>query len=257
MSRVALVTLATGRYVEFVPQLAASATLHVEGAVLFVLSDTPPPPTTDLEVRWLPWGHTPWPYSTWLRHRAISAYAAEFDEFDVVIHLDADMRFQNPAVFPTEGLFAVMHPGYVGVATELLPYERREESAACIAAGAGSIYVAGGLQGGARDAYLDACRTMAAWTQHDVSIGVTPRWHDESIWNKYCMLFPPHTVLPVEYCTPDTDSNDRAVLVALTKNHGAYRGLPLHRRLASRLQRLAEAVAVRVRRLGRRLRARG
>lgn len=249
MSRVALITLATGRYIEFIPQLAASAAANVDRATLFVLSDCPPPPISDLEVRWLPWGHTPWPFSTWLRHRAISAYADEFDGFEVLVHLDADMRFTGRATFPEEGLFAVTHPGYPGVAPELLPYERRPESAACLATDQGSIYVAGGLQGGSRSAYLDACRTMAAWTQHDVAAGVTPRWHDESIWNKFCVLHPPATVLPVEFCTPDTAQTEHTIVVALTKRHGLYRGLPWYRRMYDALRSKAAAVVYRGRRL--------
>lgn len=240
---VALVVLATGKYLEFVPSLVRSAKSHVVGlARVFVLTDVRPPDVDGVEVSWLPWGQTSWPYSTLLRYRAITAYADVLRGFDHVLHVDADMAFVGPVELPQAvGVFAVQHPGHVGVAAGDLPYERRVGSRARVLPDEGGRYVAGGVQGGTAAEYLSACGTMAGWLQDDLDHGVVPLWHDESVWNRYCITYPPATVLPVEYCMPDVIRVEGARILALSKDHDRYRNVPpvvrFRRRVHRRLRR--------------------
>ena len=250
---VGLVVLATGRYIEFVPPLLRSAQQHVAGLRrAYVLTDSTPPAVSDMEVVRLPWGQTPWPYSTLLRYRAITAYADRLRDVDVLLHLDADMSFVGPVdLTSTEGVFAVQHPGLVAASPAEFPYERRPESRACVPVGEGRVYVAGGVQGGSTARYLEACRTMADWLQTDLDAGLVPLWHDESMWNRYCISHPPAVVLPVDYCTPDVAPPAGARILALTKNHDLYRGVSLAGRIRRRSVRAiakARSMAGRARR---------
>ena len=227
MSDEALVALATGRYSHFVPQLVESVEEHLPNAEVFVLSDSCPQSSIGSRVTWLPWGHTQWPFSTLIRHRAIAAYSDLFSEFESLIHLDVDMRFVAPAMFPKNGIFAVEHPGYVGMEPASLPYERRPESCAAMSFEEGTMYFAGGLQGGETSAYLDACRILSRWMTEDLRQGIIPKWHDESLWNRFCYLRPPDNVLSADYCQPEKDRSVNSVVLALDKEHAFYRN---HRR---------------------------
>ncbi|MEN9504379.1 MAG: histo-blood group system transferase 1 [Actinomycetota bacterium] len=238
---VALVVLATGKYLEFVPAMVRSAERHVTGlAAAFVLSDQRPAEMDGLDVRWLPWGHTPWPLSTMVRYRAMTAYADRLVSFRTILHVDADMEFVGAVdLSECQGLFAVRHPLQADRSPADLPFERRCASRAYVAAEEGTVYVAGGVQGGSSPAYLEACATMAEWIQDDLDAGLTPVWHDESIWNRYCITHPPAVVLPVEYCTPDVRRTPDSRILALTKDHDRYRDVPASVRARRRLHRLA------------------
>jgi histo-blood group ABO system transferase len=147
---------------------------------------------------------------------------------------------------------AVEHPGYVGQAAEGLPYERRLESACRVPPGAAKKYFCGGVQGGQASQYLDACAEMASWIQSDLDRDIIPVWHDESAWNRYCALNPPTTVWGPEYCSPEHEGNPGARIIALDKNHDAFRETPWLRRGvvgARRFAGRARGAAVRVRRV--------
>lgn len=256
---VALVVMATGRYIEFVPPLVASAQQHLVGlSTVFVLGDHRPPAIPGIAVRWLPWGHLPWPYSTLSRYRALTAYAEELRRHDVIVHTDADMVFVGPVdLSSVTGVFAVQHPGFVGRPVGEMTFERRPESRAYVVPGEGTTYVAGGVQGGRTADYLAACSVMAGWIQDDLDRQIVALWHDESIWNRYCITYPPEVVLPMAYCTPQSRVDDSTRIVALTKDHDRYRGVALSRRLARQARRRLARTRRRVSRLPGRLLGRG
>lgn len=263
MPSVSLVILATGRYGRFVAPLVESARRHLVGLeTVFVLGDAPPDVTAD-DVRWLPWGHTPWPYASLLRYRALLAYADVIDRNDTIVHTDVDMRFVARAEFPVQGLFAVTHPGYADSPRDAFPYESNHRSQAFVAPPEGSVYVAGGVQGGDSRAYLDACADMAAMIQMDLDNGIVPTWHDESIWNRYCIDNASVTVLPTDFCTPEYAMTPSAVIIALDKPHASLRQLSWRvqlrehgRRLLRRTMQPARPIVRRLRRFALRLRTR-
>jgi histo-blood group ABO system transferase len=235
--RVALVVIATGRYDEFVPALVAGATAHVLGLErIFVMSDASP--NREEMVTWLPLGHIPWPYPTLLRYRAMTGYRDILEQSDVLLYVDVDMRFQRSVDLPPmKGTLAVQHPGCIAMPPNELPYERRVNSTSCITLGEGSSYFAGGVQGGDAGAYLKACATMAHWIHVDLENGVIPLWHDESAWNRYCIVHPPEVVLPDAYCSPEYVGQTDAFIVALDKDHDRLRETPLSARMARGWQR--------------------
>jgi histo-blood group ABO system transferase len=246
--RVSVVAIATGRYREFVPALIAGAQAHVLGLErIFVMSDAPP--HWDELLTWLPLGHMPWPYPTLLRYRAMTAYADILEQSDVLLYVDVDMRIQRSVDLPSmQGTLAVQHPGCIAVPPIKLPYERRVNSTSHVALGEGTDYFAGGVQGGHGGAYLKACATMANWIQADLANGVIPLWHDESAWNRYCILYPPEVILPHSYCSPEYDGQAEAIIVALDKDHDRLRETPLSARIEREWQRKKSGLVRRARR---------
>lgn len=233
---VGLVVIATGRYLSFLPALAESARKHVTGLRrIYVLSEQRP--SLDPLITWLPWGHTGWPFPTLLRYRAMTAYADVLRVNEVVVYVDVDMRFVAEFdVSRVSGLFAVRHPGFLNAEIETLPYERNPESRACVAAGTGRVYFAGGVQGGSANVYLSACREMASMIQSDLDRDVIPVWHDESVWNAQLIVTPPQLDLSADYCTPEGQESSATVLVALNKDHDHFREVPRTERLRAKVK---------------------
>jgi histo-blood group ABO system transferase len=241
--RISLIAIATGKYNEFVDALVAGAVKYVEGLdTVFVLSDHE---QTHPRVTWLPWGHLGWPYPTLLRYRAITAYAQVIAErqSDLLLYVDVDMRFQHRLdLRDSDGTIAVRHPGFDGAPRERLPYETRVESRSYVDISEGEVYVAGGVQGGRTSAYLKACSAMAAMVQEDLSRGLIPVWHDESVWNRYCIDHPPDVLLTPQFCSPEEYQDAMAVIVALRKDHDRLRDVStvnrLRRQMSQRRKRI-------------------
>lgn len=239
MQSVCMVTMATGRYAGFVPALVDSARRHVQGLGGVCLLSEAPVTVPGSEMTWLPWGHFAWPYPTLLRYRAMSAYSRTLLAYDVVFFIDVDMLFVGSVdLTAVSGHFAVAHPGYVDVEPDDLPYERRSESAAFVPVGEGTQYFCGGVQGGSSEAYVAAVSAMADRVDADLAHDLVPVWHDESVWNRWCLDNPPCQVFSSDYCTPEGARSPRSRIVALRKGHDHFREIPLGQRLAKQARRL-------------------
>lgn len=152
------------------------------------------------------YGHPGWPDATMLRPQVLTKC---FPDSDFVFLCDADMLFAGPVgnEILRYGLTATTHPGYVGMHRDMLPYERREDSACYIPYGKGEFYFCGGFWGGESGAVLRACLVIAQLIKEDVQDGITPVWHDESALNHYLALIKePKVKLTPSFCYPDNDT---------------------------------------------------
>ena len=246
-----LVTIATGRYTEFVPALVASAREHLVGlGPVFVLTDVE---EVDADVTILPWGHMPWPLPTLLRYRAFGQYSEAFSTVDVLLYTDADMLFVDTVdVRNVNGLIAVQHPGFVDAVAAELPYERRIASTACVVRGDQGTYFCGGVQGGRVADFLAAAAAIDAAVAIDEANRITATWHDESHWNRYLIDHPAATRLGAEYCTPDINRTAQSRILAVTKDHAYFRELSPLQRMQRFAARIRFSIALRLRRLLRR-----
>jgi histo-blood group ABO system transferase len=222
---VGIIVLATGRYRRFLPQLVESAETHVSGLErIFALVDDDRSVGLGPLVTTLHWDHAPWPLPTLLRYEAITRHSQAMTGVDCLLYVDVDMRFVAPFELPPlDGLFAVQHPGCIDLPSDQLPFERDPLSRAFVPSGTGDRYVCGGIQGGETRRYLTACAEMARWIDDERASGRVPIWHDESIWNRWCIEDPPELVLSANYCWPEHRSGGNPVLVALDKTHGYWR----------------------------------
>jgi histo-blood group ABO system transferase len=215
--------VATGKYRGYIEPLWESARRYFLPGTdvrLFVFGDAPPL----IDGEFIATEHRPWPGPTLFRYHAVLAARRLLSACDYVFHCDADMRFVAPVGQEILGeLTAVVHPGFADRPPEQYTYERRPESRAYIAPGAGRHYVAGGFQGGRTEAYLAAMEAMRAAIDEDARHGLVAVWHDESHWNRYCLDHPPDVVLPPTYCCPESWPMPGRKVLALDKDHKAMR----------------------------------
>lgn len=229
-----LIAMATGRYREYLPQLAESAEKHLIGLDrIFIASDEDPRMSRGgLDIQWLRWPQMAWPLPTLLRYHMMTLYRDHLQACDQLLYLDVDMRVVADVEVPGHaGLVGVVHPGHQDGIRRRFPYETRPSSAAYVSSQEGVHYFCGGVQGGDAVEYLNAAATMADRVDRDMRRGVTPRWHDESVWNRYLCDNPPRTVWGSEYCTPDSQPSESARILALTKDHALVRAGQSHGRL--------------------------
>lgn len=221
----ALCVFATGRYVEFLPNLATTVRRHFlpgKTVQIVVFTDhTDPSDWADLLVST---PHLPWPLGTLLRYHFLWAARDVLLRYRHIFMCDADMRFVGE--IGDEILSArTATLGQCNAAQSLrtLPYCRIANSAATIPIGAGAHYYVGGFQGGESQSYLADCAAIAGMIDADLRKGIIATWHDESYWNRYLCDHPPTKALCSEYCLNEQEVNPRTKIIALIKDHNAYR----------------------------------
>lgn len=164
-------------------------------------------PTSEVEFLTLA-GRNGWPEATLYRHHIV---LDNLPNTDYVFLIDADMEFQGHVwdeVLPKQqaggsGLTATMHPGYVRMPSQLLPFENRPESRAFVVPESRFRYYCGGFVGGTRKGYETLATRIAAGIDLDERDGVVAVWHDESHLNRQLASNPPTTTLDPSYCYPD------------------------------------------------------
>lgn len=224
--RIGLAVVATGKYQRFIPQLWASAKeFFCVGHSVAMLMLTDGAAIRDHNIHTLDVPHFGWPGATLYRHYSLLKYEETARHYDYLFLVDADMRFVAPVGDEIlSDLVGTIHPGFWNKPRSQYTYENRTESRACISAGAGERYYAGGFQGGNASRYLAACRDIAAKIDQDEANGITAVWHDESHWNRYLLEHPPTLELDPGYCYPEAwDLPFERKLLALDKDHSAMR----------------------------------
>jgi hypothetical protein len=173
-----------------------------------------------------------WPEATLLRYKMFSNQSSLLRE-DILMHLDADMFVHsNPIPLILEScsisdINLVSHPGYwrksfnrrsiSEVVKDLKDksrlmgsiqkkprgsWETNPTSMAYVPEENRSHYVCGGTWFGNRTALLDLISDLAVLTEIDISNGIIPIWHDESMLNRWASLNP-HGLLSPSLCYVD------------------------------------------------------
>lgn len=227
MAKIGLLVIATGKYDQFIPILFKSMKQYFmtnHEVTMFVFTDQDMPKKEGLIA--LPHVHEPWPNPTLKRYHVFDKYKNELSQMDYLFYCDADMRFVAPVgdeILPdTEtGLVATEHPGFFGGRRGT--YETRVESTACVAPNEGSIYFAGGFNGGTSAAFLKMSEEIKKKVDRDLENGIIAVWHDESQMNRYLIDNPPKVLNP-SYCYPESwNIPFEKKLLALDKNHSEIR----------------------------------
>jgi len=141
------------------------------------------------------------PEATLLRYRIMTSIVYRGD---YIFYLDADMGIVSEVGDEIlSDITAVRHPGFIDRPCN--SWEENQKSNAFIPKEKRGFYFAGGFQGGETTPYYFAMMRMREWIKEDLSKGITPRWHDESIWNRYLSEFDKGVinVLNCDYCMPE------------------------------------------------------
>lgn len=191
--RVHILYIATSKYISFWPIFyrEASVRLFPDAEKHYFLYTDSKEYETYGNVTVVPTEHRPWPRPTLDRFRYMIDSYEQWKDADLVLFINANAIPCSPfffnEVFPYAGsLVACVHP-CAGRIFSTCSLETRKECRAYVCEN--TPYVCGGFQGGHPASWLEACRTMQEWTEADEQNGITPVWHDESYWNKYCLMY--------------------------------------------------------------------
>lgn len=251
--RIAICNIATGKYDKYVLPLHVDMHNnflrgHELGFFLFTDSDKFGSLTASGDMLYVyPIEHKAWPYATLLRYHHMLLAKTVLLTYDYMIYVDADYRVFGTApesdIF-VDGLFAVRHlheltGNHLNEAHHLFGSpDTNPASKACINVNESMVaYVCGGCQGGRTADYLKACEVMKEWIDIDLSKGVMPKWHDESMWNRYIVSNPPAKFLSQSYIFPEEcldkkssnicsklySHNITPIMLPIKKNHSEMR----------------------------------
>jgi len=227
--KIGLVVIATGKYTQFIPPLFKSVQKHfMKGheVKIFVFTDGKIP-ENDV-VKRVEQEHLGWPGATLKRYHIFDKNKEILSKMDYLFYCDADMKFVGDVgeeILPekeSNGLVGTQHPGFYS-SGKRGTYETRPESTAYVSPEEGSIYYAGGFNGGTSEAFLNMSKIIKERVDKDLEKDIIAVWHDESQMNRYFIDNPPKTITP-SYCYPESWSIPfEKKLLALDKNHSEIR----------------------------------
>lgn len=225
--KIGLLTIATGKYIQFVNPLWESVKKHFmknHEVTMFVFTDSEEFIPEHGQVK-ITQQHIVWPGPTLYRYNIFKNSENIIKEMDYLYYSDADMLFVNNVGDEILGeLVATQHPGFYNKPRELFTYETNPESKAFIPKNKGTKYFAGGFNGGKTSEYLKLIKELADNIAYDARRGIIAVWHDESHMNRYFSDNEPTLILNPSYCYPESSNIPfERKLLALDKNHSEIR----------------------------------
>jgi hypothetical protein len=221
---------------------------------IFVFTDGGPVPGEDVTV--IPVKPNPQPGRVNPeRYQRILDAEEEFAGYDLLFSMKPQLRVMkriSEDEILAEGLVACLHSAYEDTPRAKIRFEQNEQSVTWVRPGDGRSYFCGTMQGGSREAFLQAVHTMGVWAAQDQANKVTPYWGDESYWNRYLIDRPPERTLGAEYAwrvttqVPRNGSPKIHVLQeSIPKNTAEERNMPTYpqrHRIAPRERRIEPVV---------------
>lgn len=212
--KVAILYISTGRYIVFwEPFYQATEKYFLPGIEkkYFLFTDhkhlSLPKNVTSVYIP-----QEPWPNITLKRYHFFLSQRSKLKEFDYLFFMNGNLIFQNPIgleVLPSEEqkIMVTQHPSFwKEKIKERLTYDRNPKSKSYVGWDEGGQYFMGGFNGGISSDFLAMSQTIKDWTDVDISNGVMPLWHDESMLNRYMINFMKEThplILEPNYAVPE------------------------------------------------------
>jgi histo-blood group ABO system transferase len=232
--KIGLINIATNKYLEFVDPLYDSAKkyfLSKEGhEIRFFLFTNLPDIVKRNDVTIVNQEHYPWPGMTLRRYEIFCKNSQIFSGMDYLYYCDIDMLFEDYVGNEVIGdLVGTRHPGFWNAPRHVFSYDKNPLSKAYIKPDEGTVYFAGGFNGGSANNFLRMSETIYKGIQDDMDIGYIAKWHDESHLNRYLIDNPPKVILDPSYCFPKgvtwAENNPYKKYIklrALVKDHTLY-----------------------------------
>lgn len=131
-----------------------------------------------------------WPDNTLKRFHIFLNHEELYNEMDYLFFFNANLKVVKPVkredFLPIgDNLMVTIHPGFYNKINSQFPYERNSISKAYIPEGEGDYYIAGGLNGGKREVFLNMAKRLRENIDEDENKEYIACWHDESHINNY------------------------------------------------------------------------
>lgn len=173
MKKVAVLYIATGKYVRLWPGFLESAEKYLLKSCeveYFVFTDVDhlAEEEDNPRIHRIFQEPMPWPYTTLLRFEIFLKAEEQLKAFDYIYFFNANCEFKQPIteemLLPRpkkhEHMVFVLHPAFYWRYNYEFTYDHNPRCKAYIPMGLGRDYVCGGINGGDRDAYLKFCHTL-------------------------------------------------------------------------------------------------
>lgn len=165
-----------------------------------------------------------WPYSTLLRFEMMSKIEKQIRTFDYCFFFNANMiclqEITEEEFLPMDNdLLVVEHPGHFTKQLSEWDWERNPLSTAYIQESREKVYVAGGLNGGKANAFMDMILELKNNIQVDLDNGIIAKFHDESHLNRYILDHPNYKLLSSAYLYPERRSLPVEQRIVLLEKH--------------------------------------
>ncbi len=214
MSNCAIIYICTGKYEVFWKDFYETAEnffLQDSKKEYFLFTDSKTLIETSLHnVTPVFWKRSGWPYDTMMRWECIACVQDKIKEYDYAIYCNANTLFLRPLnswIFEEKTLTLLSYSGQ-DMDCDEMPFERNQLSAAYIPYGSKPRgYMQGGLIGGSVNEFIYMALDLRDLTMKDLSKGIIPRMHDESLINAYIFnhnnmkikILDNRAVIPEEY----------------------------------------------------------
>lgn len=199
LQKVAICLVATGRYVNYINHLVESVKnrfLKPHQLHFFLFTDQVSLFEGRSDFSTFAIERKGFPFDTLYRYRFMLLAENQLvqEGYDFMFYMDADYYVANAVrdlMLTDKPLLATQHLHMLHIANAQArglkgtPDQSGVSQASFKADEHMKAYVCGGFQGGRVSAFLSACHRMDEMIQTDERNGVTPLWHDESIWNRY------------------------------------------------------------------------
>lgn len=229
--KIALLTIATGKYDMFIKPLFDSMKQHFfknEDVTLFVFSDKK---INISDVVVIEEEHRPWPYPTLMRYHMFKRAWDKLSEFEYIFYVDADTKFVSDIGDDILGKYvATRHCGYYKGGGE---FENKKNSCLYLEDDKYKHYYGGGFLGGSKEGFKELTDWCATKIDIDMMNGLIPRHNDETAINTFFALNEPDKILSPSYHYPEPPNEFyvkywepevfEPKIMLLTKNHNEVR----------------------------------
>ncbi|HNW26625.1 MAG TPA: hypothetical protein PKI94_07550 [Candidatus Gastranaerophilaceae bacterium] len=164
---------------------------------------------SDEKITIVPQENLGWPLITCLRYKILNKIKEDLKDYDYAFFFNGNMEFirkiTKEEFLPIEKdgyIVASLHSGNKRVKfSKEFPYERNPLSTSYIPYGVGEKYFHAGILGGRTKEFLELLDTCEKMMDEDLSNNIIPKFHDESVFNKY-ILNRPYKILSNYYIHP-------------------------------------------------------
>lgn len=202
--KVALLIVATGKYIDFLDGLINSAKqyfLNDEDVHFYVFTDFAGWDNSYATFRYVE--HKQWPSSTLNRFHFFKKYEGSLKNNDYLFYIDVDTLFTAPVTNEIlSDRTAVQHCGFVSVRGS---YETNPKSTSYVSPNEGTHYFGGGFWGFSNTEFWKFINKAIDMIDTDKTNGIIPVHNDESILNRYLIDNKPTLILSPSYHYPQSE----------------------------------------------------